>query len=263
MLEGQAATIYDVDGESISQATGSAVPTSALFMGGTDGTNVRALTTDTVGRQVMVGAAAAGAAAAGAPVSVSGVDGGGDVRSLSTDTAGRQVMVGAAAAGAAVAGNPVLIAGSDGANAQSLAVDTSGRPTVVGAAANGAAVAGNPVLIAGSDGTNARALSTDATGRLNVATTETKAGSSAVAQVASAVVNTTLLAANANRLGATIYNDSNKAVYVKLGGTASATSFTVKVPARGYFEVPFSYTGIIDGIWEAANGNALVTELTA
>ena len=51
-------------------------------------------------------------------------------------------------------------------------------------------------------------------------------------------------------------------LYVKFGTTASATSYTVKMVADAYYEVPFGYTGRIDGIWASANGNARVTEMT-
>ena len=80
--------------------------------------------------------------------------------------------------------------------------------------------------------------------------------------VAGSAANVTLLAANANRLGATLYNDSNQNFFVKLGATASNTSFTVRMPSQSYYEVPFGYTGIIDGIQSVANGNMRVTELT-
>lgn len=75
--------------------------------------------------------------------------------------------------------------------------------------------------------------------------------------------STTLLAANANRLGATIYNDSTSFLYLKLGATASTSSFAVKMEPGAYYEVPFGYTGIIDGIWSAdASGAARIVELT-
>jgi hypothetical protein len=76
------------------------------------------------------------------------------------------------------------------------------------------------------------------------------------------VTNVTLLASNANRNAATIFNDSTKILFVKYGATASATSFTVKMLAGSYHEVFGSYTGIIDGIWATANGSARITELT-
>lgn len=87
--------------------------------------------------------------------------------------------------------------------------------------------------------------------------------SSSVTSVAASASNVTLLASNTSRLGATVYNDSASATLsLKLGATASATSFTAQVDPGGYYEVPFSYTGIIDGIWSAAVGSARITELT-
>jgi hypothetical protein len=61
-----------------------------------------------------------------------------------------------------------------------------------------------------------------------------------------------------------IFNDSTQVLYIKFGATASATSYTVQVAAGGYYELPMPvYTGIIDGIWASANGNARVTEMVA
>lgn len=88
-------------------------------------------------------------------------------------------------------------------------------------------------------------------------------GTSEVASVASSASNTTLLPANTNRLGATVYNDSTQVLYLKLGATATTSSYTVQLGANDYVEIPFGYTGIIDGIWAAANGNARVSEFTA
>jgi galactitol-specific phosphotransferase system IIB component len=78
----------------------------------------------------------------------------------------------------------------------------------------------------------------------------------------------TLLASNANRIGATIFNDSTSKLYLALHSgaaitaTAPAAAHTIQIPAGGYYEVPFGYTGIITGLWAAANGAARVTELT-
>jgi hypothetical protein len=79
--------------------------------------------------------------------------------------------------------------------------------------------------------------------------------------VAAAVADTTLLAANNGRDGATIHNDSASVCYVKLGTGASSTSFTVRLAPQGYYEVPFGYRGQINGYWAVAIGNARVTEL--
>lgn len=92
---------------------------------------------------------------------------------------------------------------------------------------------------------------------------EIGATTSSVTNVNDSATNVTLLSSNTDRLGATIYNDSTETLYVKLGVTASTTSFTAKVFPDGYFEVPKRYLGQIDGIWAAdAAGAARITELT-
>ena len=94
---------------------------------------------------------------------------------------------------------------------------------------------------------------------------EIRAATSAVTAVADNAASVTLLAANANRLGASIENDSSAVLYVKFGTTASATDYTVRMVQYAYYEVPFGYTGRIDGIWatDPADGAARITELTA
>jgi len=92
--------------------------------------------------------------------------------------------------------------------------------------------------------------------------TKLNSSTGAVTQVASSVTNVTLLASNTARRGAIIYNDSNKTLFVKLGATASSTSYSKKLGTDECWEIPFGYTGQIDGIWNLANGNAYVTELT-
>ena len=84
--------------------------------------------------------------------------------------------------------------------------------------------------------------------------------SATVTQVASSASSVTLQAANIKRRGISIFNDSAQALYVKCGPTASATSYTVKVVAAGYWESISDYCGIVDGIWTSADGNAYVTE---
>jgi hypothetical protein len=85
-----------------------------------------------------------------------------------------------------------------------------------------------------------------------------------LANVASSITSVTLLALNAARRVATFFNDSTANLFLKFGATASATSFTVKLAAGAYYELPQPvYTGIIDGIWDAANGAVRVTEVSA
>jgi len=96
-----------------------------------------------------------------------------------------------------------------------------------------------------------------------VTSNEVKPASAVVSAVASSATNVTLKAANVNRKGLCISNDSTAVLYVKFGATASATSYTVKMAAGGYYEMAFPcYTGIVDGIWASANGSAYITELT-
>ena len=83
-----------------------------------------------------------------------------------------------------------------------------------------------------------------------------------VSSVASSATSVTLLASNAARKGATIYNESTAILYLKLGATASLTSYSAQLVAGAYYELPFAYTGIIDGIWASANGNARITEIS-
>lgn len=89
-----------------------------------------------------------------------------------------------------------------------------------------------------------------------------QAASGTQASVASSATSVTILAANSNRLGAAVYNDSTQILYLLLAATTASTSaYSVQVASQGYYEVPSNYTGQLTGIWAAANGNARVTEL--
>lgn len=92
----------------------------------------------------------------------------------------------------------------------------------------------------------------------------TRSATATLTNVNDTNVSTTLLSSNANRLAATIWNDSTSILYVKFGTTASTTSATVKIAADGYYEFPQPvYTGRVDGIWSAdSTGAARITEMT-
>ena len=71
-----------------------------------------------------------------------------------------------------------------------------------------------------------------------------------------------LLAANAARKGATVYNLTTQDLYVRLGTTATLTNFTVVLPMSGYYEVPYGYNGAIWGLNSTGGlGVAYVTEV--
>ncbi|WP_445629267.1 hypothetical protein [Nostoc sp. DSM 114167] len=91
---------------------------------------------------------------------------------------------------------------------------------------------------------------------------ESTSSTSTPTTVDASTTSETILAANSNRKGATIWNDSTATLYLEFGATATTSAFTAKLNPSGYYEVPFHYTGVISGIWSAANGNALVRELT-
>jgi hypothetical protein len=144
-------------------------------------------------------------------------------------------------------------------------VDTANHLYVSGKSATGVAPSANPVSVSGVDGGGLkRTILTDTSGRVLTLST---AGSSSVTSVAASLTNVQLLASNASRKGAMFFNDTanaNSVIYLKLGTTATTSSFTVKIANGSYYELPSPiYTGQIDAIWSTvANGNVRITELS-
>lgn len=92
---------------------------------------------------------------------------------------------------------------------------------------------------------------------------ESGAATGTLSTVASSATSVTILAANASRMGAAVYNDSTQILYLGFSATtASTTAYSVQVPPSGYVEVPSKYNGQLTGIWASANGNARVTEIS-
>jgi hypothetical protein len=81
--------------------------------------------------------------------------------------------------------------------------------------------------------------------------------------VASSATSVLLLAANANRKGLSIYNESTAILRISHSNPATATNhFATLQPGGFYGEDQQAYTtGAIYGIWSAANGTAQVREL--
>lgn len=89
------------------------------------------------------------------------------------------------------------------------------------------------------------------------------AATGTLSSVAASATSVTILAANANRKGALIFNDSTSTLALAFASTASLTAFTVELPPNGLYEMPMpNYTGTIAGIWVSATGAARVTELS-
>lgn len=103
-------------------------------------------------------------------------------------------------------------------------------------------------------------VSTDEKGTTFTRVSPTANASTITAKTMVASTNQTMLAANAARRFASISNGLAAALLVKLGATATTSSYTVSIAAGGYYEVPSVYTGIIDAISTAA-GSVLVTEM--
>ena len=92
--------------------------------------------------------------------------------------------------------------------------------------------------------------------------------------VAASTTAAIILQAFAPRKGARILNNSTAIFYGLYGpGTPSATNYSfvlgpltaspiVPVGLPSYEDVPFGYTGVVTGVWAAANGSVLVTEFT-
>lgn len=90
------------------------------------------------------------------------------------------------------------------------------------------------------------------------------ASTTLVSSANASTTNFTLLSNNPARKGTTLFKEGGNTVYVKLGATATATSYTVKLSNNGYYELPEDYTGRVDILFSSAvAGNVLyVTEIT-
>ena len=96
-----------------------------------------------------------------------------------------------------------------------------------------------------------------------ITSTNETVATATLSNVASSATSVQLLGSTAGRKGGYFFNDSTQVLYIKFGTTASATSFTVKMAAGSFYEIPQPvYTGRIDGIWASADGNVRITELT-
>jgi hypothetical protein len=109
-------------------------------------------------------------------------------------------------------------------------------------------------------------LSLDTSGNLRVTgfVTTNKSTTSNVTTVAGATTNTSILAANATRIFASIYNGTNKNMYILCNsGAASTTNYSIVLITGSYWELPVDWTGAVNAVWaNGVSGNALITEMT-
>jgi hypothetical protein len=128
---------------------------------------------------------------------------------------------------------------------------TDGTNTAAVKAASTAPIATDPALV----------VSISPNSGLTVA--PVTSSTATVSSVSGSASSVQLLALNTSRKNATFFNESTATLYLKLGTSASVTSYTAQVPPNGYYELPSAvYTGRIDGIWSSAAGAVRITELT-
>lgn len=84
----------------------------------------------------------------------------------------------------------------------------------------------------------------------------------APARTAASASSVTLCAANTTRRKLQIANDpGGSTLYVAFASPASATAYTVAIPAGGLYE-DMNAQGAVYGIWASASGGCCVTEWT-
>lgn len=112
-------------------------------------------------------------------------------------------------------------------------------------------------------------LSADTSGLIQISVAQATGASTGTQTVVNDTnADTTILASNASRKGAAIWNDSTAVLYLLVAsGTSSATNCTLSLAPGAYYELPITeggcYTGVVKGIWASdASGAARVTEWT-
>lgn len=150
---------------------------------------------------------------------------------------------------------------------------TSGNPGVVAQGTAAAVASAWPILV--TDGTDtAQVVTSNAAaagaeglvvylGEEDISVNFTRPTTCTVSSAAMSTVVATILAANASRLAAFLWNDGSAQVYVRLEAGATTALFTVRLNNNGFYEVQFpAYTGIITGITASGTATILATECT-
>lgn len=136
---------------------------------------------------------------------------------------------------------------------------TSSKPAIIPIGA--AYRSSQPTYVDGQ----AAILHTDVNGNLKTNSVFSSAATATLSNVNDTASSTQLSAANANRKGWSVTNDSSSILYINFGATASTTAYSVQLAPGAYYEMPAPiYTGVINGIWSGdSTGAARITELTA
>lgn len=92
--------------------------------------------------------------------------------------------------------------------------------------------------------------------------TPVAAATSTLTSVAASATTVVILASNTARKGCIVTNDSTALLYLAFSATSSTTAFSLKLFPNSSYISDTLYSGVISGIWAAANGSARVTEFT-
>lgn len=97
----------------------------------------------------------------------------------------------------------------------------------------------------------------------SITTTVAQPTTGTTTSVALSTVVATVIASNANRLGAILWNDGAQFAYVRLAAGATTALFTARLANKSEWELPYPvYTGIITAITSTGTATMLATELT-
>jgi len=92
---------------------------------------------------------------------------------------------------------------------------------------------------------------------------ENTASSTARSVVPGSTSSVLLLPANSGRVGASILNDSSANLFVAFGTPGTTTDYSAKVLPGAIYTLPVRFTGVINGVWDAVNGQARITEFVS
>ena len=96
----------------------------------------------------------------------------------------------------------------------------------------------------------------------NTAPVQSASLTSVISEAADARV---ILSGSQQRIKATIFNNSSASLYLRFDAiadnSASLTEYNIRIASREYYDlVPPVYVGEVNGIWDDADGTALVTQ---
>lgn len=69
-----------------------------------------------------------------------------------------------------------------------------------------------------------------------------------------------LLTAKDERVGATVFNNSNATLFLDFAQGVTSNDFAVAVPPKGYYELPYRTISGMWGVWSSTSGKALIRE---